>query len=412
MSVATPPSIAPPSGLTGRSIAPDLARGMMLLLIAVANAPFYLWTQQTGFTSAHPLEGSVADRVAQTIAIVAVDGRTYPMFAFLFGYGIWQLYRRQLDAGTSPADARRLLRRRHLWMIAFGGVHAALLWMGDVVGAYGLAGLVLTAIFLDRRDLVLRIWAVVLIVLLALGAVSAALSAWALGTFAPAAIAEFDEVDVSLHGPTAQPDYLLSVLERFGFWLLLAPAQGLLTLVIPAAILIALLAARHRVLEEPEAHRPLLRRVAVVGISLGWSAGALSAMQHLGVFGIPPTLGWAFSGLHAVTGLCCGIGYVAVFGLIAARMRSRGTTGGPVARAIQAVGKRSLTFYLAQSVVFAPVMSAWGLGVGASLSSWSIALVAVGVWVASVVVAAIMERAGVRGPAEVLLRRLAYGRSR
>ena len=32
--------------------------------------------------------------------ITTVDMRVYPMFAFLFGYGIVQLYRRQIAAGT------------------------------------------------------------------------------------------------------------------------------------------------------------------------------------------------------------------------------------------------------------------------------------------------------------------------
>ena len=73
-----------------------------------------------------------------------------------------------------------------------------------------------------------------------------------------------------------------------------------------------------------------------------------------------------------------------------------------------ATGKRSLSAYLAQSVVCAPVLAAWGLGLGAHLTSWTMALFAVGLWLATVVGCAALERAGLRGPAELLLRRLAY----
>lgn len=398
-----------PTSLTDRAIAPDLARGVMLLLIAVANAPWYLWASETRMLSAHPVEASVLDRVVQTISLVAVDGRTYPMFAFLFGYGIWQLSSRQLAAGADRRAARRLLRRRHLWMIAFGAVHAALLWMGDIVGAYGLAGLVLVWIFLDRRDRTLKVWAIVLAGLLALWAVLGVIGG-AFASLADPAALEAASVELDDRAPISESSYPMSVVLRLGFWLLITPVQGLVGLAVPTAILLAILAARHRVLEEPERHLPRLRRTAVLGISIGWVVGAVVALQNLGLLGLPAFLDWALLGPQTISGLACGIGYVAVFGLIAERMRRRGSPG-PVAGALQAVGKRSLSFYLWQSLVFAPVMSAWGLGLGARLGSASIALWAVAVWAVGVTIAVLLERRGVRGPAEWLLRRLAYRRA-
>ena len=52
----------------------------------------------------------------------------------------------------------------------------------------------------------------------------------------------------------------------------------------------------------------------------------------------------------------------------------------------------------------------WGLGLGGVFGSFAAAGFAVGVWMLTVVVAYVSERAGVRGPAEVLLRRLVYPR--
>jgi len=68
--------------------------------------------------------------------------------------------------------------------------------------------------------------------------------------------------------------------------------------------------------------------------------------------------------------------------------------------------------YLAQSLAWGPVLAAWGLGLGAHMSSWSVAIYAVGVWVLTVALAAALEHQGARGPAEVALRRLAYRPSR
>lgn len=59
-------------------------------------------------------------------------------------------------------------------------------------------------------------------------------------------------------------------------------------------------------------------------------------------------------------------------------------------------------------MVYGPLLAAWGLGLGAHLSSWSALVVAVATWTLTVGGALLLERAGRRGPAETLLRRLAY----
>lgn len=90
-------------------------------------------------------------------------------------------------------------------------------------------------------------------------------------------------------------------------------------------------------------------------------------------------------------------------------MRRQQSSGG-VAFALQAVGKSSLSFYLAQSVLFAPLMSAWGFGLGAHLGSSPITLAAIITWLITAVVAVVFTLRGKRGPVEVLLRRLVYPR--
>ena len=379
------PTAAPPTPLSSRALAPDLARGALLLFIAVANAPWYLWTGHTRGLSAWPIEASSADRIVQSISLVAIDGRSYPMFAALFGYGIWQLYSRQLAAGADTVAARRLLQRRHAWMIAFGLVHAALLWGGDILGAYGLFGLVVCWFFLECRDRTLAGWAIVLSVgFVAYGAVLLA-------------GASTSGSDLGI----ATADYRDSIDARLLDWFVSTPFVAFL-FVVPIAVITAILAARHRVLENPADQLPLLRGVAISGITVGWIGGGLVAAQNADVFG-DASLDLPLSLLQNLTGLAAGLGYVALFGLIAARIR----TPGRVTNALRQLGSRSLTFYLAQSLAFAPVMSAWGLGLGAHLSSWSIALYAVAVWLVSLA-AVILGRRGIRGPAETLLRWLSY----
>ena len=103
-----------------RALAPDLARGGLLLLIVLSNTGFHLWAASHGASGWHPVGGSALDRAVQLLMITVLDLRVYPLFAFLFGYGMMQLFLRQTASGTSRRAAVALLRRRSLWLIAFG----------------------------------------------------------------------------------------------------------------------------------------------------------------------------------------------------------------------------------------------------------------------------------------------------
>ena len=176
-----------------------------------------------------------------------------------------------------------------------------------------------------------------------------------------------------------------------------------------AAVALGVWAARHRLLDEPAAHRRLLasgRRRP--GSSSRCVAGLPLALAAVGVW--RPGVGMLLlsGALHTVGGYAGGLGYAAAFGLLAAGARGPG----PAMRALAAGGQRSLSCYLGQSVVFATLLPAWALGLGARLTVTQAALLAVGVWLALLLIAAVSARAGYRGPAEVLLRRLTYGRPR
>jgi uncharacterized protein len=366
-----------------RILAPDLARGAMLLLIAVANTPWYLWGRELRVSTIHPPGGSALDRAVQVVALVGVDFRVYPMFAFLFGYGLVRM-------SASP-------NRRNVWLLVFGFLHAALLWQGDILGAYGLAGLLLTRLFFKRDDRTLLRWAAVGAGVLAVVTLVAVGVAGALPTDIPG----YFGIGTAASG---QPDLALAVLDRLIFWgPVVTVGQGLLTLALPIAIVLGMWAARQRVLEQPERHLPLLRRVAVIGIAIGWLGGLPHAAAVMGWLPGPVTV---YEVTQLSTGLPAGLGYAAVFGLLGHRLAGR---RGPLVAAVAAVGRRSLSAYLAQSLLCAPVLAAWGLGLGAHMHSASMAAYAVGVWLVTVAGAVLLDRRGLPGPAEFVLRRLRKG---
>src|SRR4051812_7805927 len=183
--VITAPPVAPrtpgargPVQRTERAPAPDLARGTMLLFIALANA--------SGVVSGGVAAGPPADSLQRLLAIVMVvfvHARAYPVFAVMFGYGLVQLAARQAAAGASRAEVRAILVRRHLALLALGALHALLLYYGDFLGAYGIVGLLATFLLLDRGPridrIVLWLWAATALEVIVLAGLAIAPSATA-----------------------------------------------------------------------------------------------------------------------------------------------------------------------------------------------------------------------------------------
>ena len=82
MSTASAVRPSTPTPLRERALAPDLARGMMLLLIALAHVPWFLLGRELGPSPMHADDGSLVDRVAQVLNIVVVDARVHTIEGF------------------------------------------------------------------------------------------------------------------------------------------------------------------------------------------------------------------------------------------------------------------------------------------------------------------------------------------
>lgn len=375
-----------PVALADRALAPDLARGVMLLLIALANAHLYLYDHTVGVRG-YPVGLDASGQLVTLLQMVLVDGRAYPMFGFLFGYGVVQLARRRTD----PVTARRLVRRRGAWMLLIGFLHALLLFAGDIVAAYGLLALLLAPVLTSGRDRTL-------LVVGACGLTVAGLFGLAMGLPAvPGARSILPSMAIS----EPQVAALFRVVE-FG-------AVGLAgnALLVFGAVALGAWAARRRLLDDPAAHRAVLRRTAGVGLGLAALGGLPMALLAAGYWTTSLGVVMLTGALHTVTGYAGGLGYAALIALVAMRVVDR---PGPVVHALTACGRRSLSCYLAQSVVFVAVFAAWGGGLGDQLGVATTAAVATATWLVILLAAAAMQRVGHRGPAEILLRRLTYGR--
>lgn len=381
---------ATPTG--ARALAPDVARGGMLLLIALANVHAYGYGHSLG-PRGYPREVSGVDSVVALLQVLLVDGRAYPLFGLLFGYGIVQLTRRRTTAGRAADSVVGLVRRRGAWMVAIGAVHGVLLWSADIVGAYGLIAVLTAGLLVRGSDR-------------ALVEVAAAGTALVALFYAGSALALPGDPQAFLPS-MAIADPVAAAVARGVEWLTIGLLLQVLGTV--AAVAAGAWAARRGVLDDPERHRPVLVRVAVAGLAAAVLGGLPLALIIAGYWTSAPLPALLAAGsLHALGGYLGGAGYAALFGLLAIRVAGRGGPG-PVTAALQACGQRSLSCYLAQSVAFVALFPAWTLGLGADAHLWQLALAAALTWLVILLIAVATARAGLRGPAETLLRRLTYG---
>ncbi|MCI2238015.1 DUF418 domain-containing protein [Kineococcus sp. TRM81007] len=379
--------------LSERVPGPDLARGALLLFICLANVHFLLHSRATGvrgYPAAETL--SALDRVVTVLQTSFVDARSFPMFSMLVGYGTWQLVRCRVRDGAPRRSVRRLLRRRGWALLLIGALHGILLFPADIAATYGLLLVLLAAVLAAPGTRALVVLAVT-------------------GTFlvAAAGLAEgLPEAGAPLISP-GEESPLSALLFRTGEWVFVTVAQPLGVL---GALALGALAARRGLLDDPARHRRTLLLVAAAGLPAAALGGLPLALVTAGAWDAGTTGTVLAAGLHSLTGYAGGAAYAALAGLVVTRTAARGGALPTPVRWVVALGRRSLSGYLGHSMVFAALLPASTLGLGAELGVAQASALAVVTWVLLLLGAVLLERAGARGPAEVLLRRLTYGRPR
>lgn len=376
--------VSGPSAVPTRLLAPDLARGFMLLLIAMAYASVYVGA---GF-SADASREDLLDRAAAFATTLLLDNRAFSMFAILFGYGVAWMVARQSARGTPVPEIRRLLRRRGLWLLVFGLVHALVLFPYEVLASYGFATL-LTGWLLLRSN----------------RAIDRAIVAFALlsAITVPAAMVQFS---LAPDGALVMPGYLTRQ-DWVDRTVPLPFFPPIVAIAYPLLLLVALgyRAGRAGLLDDPVKHRTLLKWIAAIGVTVSVAGALPLALAVVGVLSPEPATRGLVMGLQVMTGVFGGAGYAALFTLWAIRLER---TRGPLTRAVAAVGQRSLTCYLLNSALVAIVLHPDLVGFGPRLGVFGALIVGLMAWLVSLIVAAWLQRAGRPGPADALLRSLVH----
>ena len=416
--------------------APDVARGFMLLLIALANVVF--WVDYLPEAA-----GSTAlDQAWIALRGALVDRRSYPLFAMLFGFGLAVMARRRIEAAmrsaedalppgadtqtrerhlarareTATVDARRLIRRRGLWMILFGAVHG-MIFAGDIIGTYGIIAAVFAGTVVRRKRTRMLVVGIVMTLVCAW---SMSYMGWAVGGGPEAAGITASESMAFSPVARATPGPSLPISNLIG-WVFSTFFALTSAMTIPATFLGVRLADSD-LMSRPDRHR----RALLVGGAAALIVGAAGSVLNTRLTGgapiytmltgsrpdpqslltgpaMPVWLASLAPVIDMLTGLVGACGWLALLAAWAGP-----GTGAPLRGArwlLSAVGRRSMTVYIGQTVLFALIFGTLRLTGAPAFNEVMGASVAVAVWAALAMMCAWMERSGrTRGPLEILLR--------
>lgn len=91
------------------------------------------------------------DRAVETVLMLAVDMKAFAVFSLLFGVGLAIQFE---HLSASPRRAVLLLRRLMV-LLTFGLIHMCLIWNGDILTEYAVAGLIVLPFLFGPRWLLL-----------------------------------------------------------------------------------------------------------------------------------------------------------------------------------------------------------------------------------------------------------------
>lgn len=370
-----------------RDLFPDQLRGFALLGIALVNIAYFstsTFSGASGDSIANPLDASVA-----FLVLAFAQAKFYLLFSFLFGYSAHYVI------GNSKANIGRF-RARAFGLIVIGFIHAVLFFHGDILFAYGILALLLL-VFYFRRESTLKIWCWLIFIGTAVLFTGLSLLLWAAEIFGieqQQVFSEgFDQALISGSFAEAAQARLLAWPE---FFLNVFLVQGPLVLM---AFLIGVIAARKNLLSAEGMTASLAKKLLVLGLGVGLPFQLLSAWIFVNNeqsvnYSEATYLGSVT--INFVTAPLLAAGYIGLLWLLT-------KTKPGALNLFASAGRLSLTVYLAQSIIFSLIFSNYGLGLFGKLDYWLTVLIAIAVCFLLAVASFFYLRKFKMGPFEKLL---------
>ncbi|MCG2630571.1 DUF418 domain-containing protein [Bradyrhizobium sp. WYCCWR 13023] len=362
------PAAPAPVPSSDRIDAIDVLRGIALFGVMAINVVMEfrvsIFDQFLGpETLASPI-----DRAVEMILTQAIELKAFALFSLLFGAGLAIQFDRLAKSGRRTA----LLLRRLAVLLGFGIIHLCLIWNGDILTEYALAGFIVLPLLFGPR------WLIALVALVSLALYLVMQDFPPEGLFPSRAVIWRDVTDANRIYATG------GFLDVLAFRLRELP----------------LVASLHAFV--------FLRTIGLFLLgALAWRSGLVQNTRGLFVIAFPAiTLGAAllYGGMEPLGTIVLALGYGAAILGIANFARGKRLLGWAAP-----LGRMAFTNYVAQSIVFGWIFYGYGLGLFGRLGITEAVAIGIAVYIAQVLFSAWWLRRYRYGPLEWLWRSLMYG---
>ena len=398
------PHVSGPVSLTERIESIDTLRGVAVLGILVMNIQSFSMVDPTYFNPTVSGDLTGINFAVWLISHVFAEMKFITIFSMLFGAGIVLFCARIGQRGVDPGAT---YRRRILWLLVFGLLHAYLLWTGDILVWYSFSGL-LAYLFWRKPAGQLLVWGVLFLVV---GTGLYLLFQWSLPYWPPEAVKgnriwwdpPREVVEARLQA--YRGGWLAQMSERvpgsfalqtfvyliFGVWRTLGP------------MLLGMAFVKWGILSAGRSTR-FYTLMIVVGLAVGLPIVGYGVHWNF-------SHGWAFE--YSMFGgtlfnnwgsLLVAGSYIAIIMLF----HQRGWLLGPQ-HLLASVGRMAFSCYILQTVICTTVFYGHGFGLYGDVPRWGQALMVIGVWGIVVLTANWWLSRYRFGPLEWLWRSLTYG---
>lgn len=384
------PEVAAPEEPSRRVSAIDILRGMALFGVLMVNliTEFRVDLFQQFLPSAGATSGP--NYWVETGVGVFLELKAFALFSFLFGAGLGIQFERLAKTKRRLA----LLIRRLLVLLAFGLIHALLIWNGDILTEYAVIGLVaLPLLYLSN------VWLMTCALLL-LAFYTGLPHTLPLDFFWPSTEWLYQHVEqanqVYASGTYAQILAFSWQEIRYVLPLLIAIAPRTLALFLLGAV-----AWRTGLLREPERHKLLLWSMTAFGLLAGTVLSLLEAVNPSSPWG---DLARSWANLAPLSPVILAMGYIGVVIMLVAFTRAR-----RVLAIFAPLGQMAFTNYLMESIIFCLIFYGYGLGYFGKLGAAFTMGLGVVVFAGQIMFSRWWLRRYRFGPMEWLWRTLMYG---
>jgi len=368
----------------------DALRGFALSGILLVNIQSFTSGAPNAFGYLAPDSGT-ADRIAYFLTATLVVGKFLPLFGMLFGASFALLYDKLRASYSEP---RRLYRRRLLFLMAFGLLHAFFLYFGDITLAYAIAGF---ALLRHAESDVARLarstltWWILAVAWLLFTAFSAPGDATGAANPLVEMVERNEEATLTLGYWAQWPQR-----AQMALWQMQANLIGLPSVI--ALMMTGALAQRAGWLRDPG--DPVWWRGALFGLALGlpatlifgrWAAGHADLEASM----VVPAVVLALQ--------ACSMLLAFFYAAIVLRRAPA-----VIVAWLSPAGRMPLTNYLLQSVAMNVSLTGWGLGLGATCGYAQLSALAAAIFVAQTLASRWWLAHFEQGPLEAVWRAWTY----